>query len=376
MVQNSIYLISFEYLPFSDGGLARHAKSMIDRLAKRPRFKAVIAVSSKRKYKSHNNIVFIPCTFFDNKYLCYLEFSLKFFLKYRYLFNTHTFVFFSLYSYFLIPFLPKKFFLFVHSNAKRLYITNYLEERGVARYIRKAVYYVNFRWESYLCNKAVKVISVSPSLKDETISQYNIHPNRIAVINNGLDTNIFKKNNASKIPIKSLLYVGKLSYRKNILDLINIFQKLTDTDPEFKLHMVGNGEQEYMDKVIAKINKYKLTDKVFIYPYSTDTALNDLYTKCGIFVLTSLVEGFGLVVLEAMAKGMPVVAYNNLGVRDIINGSNGYIIDPFDHKHFVNKILHLYEHTSVYQKMSKNAVKTIDNYSWDRSVSKLVRELR
>ena len=376
MVHNSTYLISFEYLPFSDGGLARHATSMIDRLVKRPGFKAVIAVPSKRKYYKHKNLTLIPCIFFDNKYLCYLEFSLIILLKYKHLFNTHTFIFFSLYSYFLMPFLPKKFFLFVHSNAKRLCTTSYLEETVTARYIRKAVYYVNYRWESYLCNKAVKIFSVSPSLKDETISQYNIDSNRIAIIDNGLDKKIFKKATTSKIPTKNLLYVGKLSYRKNITDLIDIFRKLTDVDPEFRLYIMGNGDQEYMNKVDDRIAKHKLTNKVFIHSYSTDTELNTLYRKCSVFVLTSLVEGFGLVVLEAMAKGLPVVAYDNLGVRDIINRTNGYLIRPFDYRNFIGKILYLYNNINMYQQKSEGALKTIDKYSWHESVSKLVKELQ
>lgn len=376
MKNNIRYLVSFEYFPITQAGLARHATSVIDRLVKRGGFQAIIGVPQNSNYYLHKNIIAIPCILFDNKYLCYLEFSLKVFLKFRRLFDTNIFIFFSLYSYFLVPILPKKFYLFVHSNAKRVYATNYLEESLVDRLLRKAIYYVNYNWELYLCKKAKKVIAVSPSLKDETAGQYNIGRNKVIVINNGLDTKIFKKTNSPKKPTKNLLYVGKISYRKNIIDLITIFQQLTSIDPEYKLYIMGGGEQEYMDKVIAKINKYKLTDKVFIYPYSTDAALNDLYTKCGIFVLTSLVEGFGLVVLEAMAKGMPVVAYNNLGVRDIINGSNGYIIDPFDHKHFVSKILYLYSNKNIYQKMSNSAIRTVDKFSWDRSVSKLVKELQ
>lgn len=369
------YLISFEYFPITQGGLARHAKAMIDRLIKHGEFKAVIAVPNETKTNIPKDIIPIPCIFFDNKYLCYLEFSLKIFLKFRQLFDSNTFIFFSLYSYFLLPILPKKFYLFVQSNAKRVYLTNYLEESIMNRMIRKAIYYINYHWEAYLCKKADKIVSVSPSLKDETARQYSIRTSRIIVINNGLDTKIFKKNSTRKTLTKNLLYVGKISYRKNILDLINIFRQLISIDPEFTLHIMGNGEQEYMDKVISKIIKYKLTDKVFIHAYSTDTALNTLYKKCSIFVLTSLVEGFGLVVLEAMAKGMPVIAYDNLGVRDIINGENGYIIKTFNHQNFIDEILYLSNNINIYQKMSTNAIKTVDKYSWDRSVDKFVKEL-
>lgn len=275
-----------------------------------------------------------------------------------------------------MPFLPTKFYLFVHSNAKRLYLIDYLDESVTVRYIRKAIYYINFHWEAFLCNKANKIISVSPSLKVETESQYHIKSNKIVVITNGIDTKIFKKKSPPQTPVKKLLYVGKISYRKNIIDLIRIFKQLIDVDQEFKLYILGSGEQEYMRKVHANIAEYKLNDKVYIYPYSTDAALNDLYEKCGVFVLTSLVEGFGLVILEAMTKGLPVVAYDNLGVRDIIDGTNGYLIRPFDYQNFVNKILYLYDNTIIYRKMSRKAQKTVDTFNWDKSVNKLIKELQ
>ena len=375
-MKNKVYLVSYEYFPISQGGLARHAKAVIDRLLKYEGFRSVIAIPRKNKIKLDGHIITIPCIFFENKYLCYLEFTLRVFFKFRNRFDHNSFVIFSLLSYFLLPILPKKFYLFVHSNEKRDFLTDYTEETIKDRFIRKTIYFINYQWESWLYKKAQKIFSVSPSLKDETVSQYNISTNRIALISNGLDIKIFKKSSTPKILTKDLLYVGKISYRKNIIDLINVFRLLTDTDPKFKLHIMGSGDQRYLDKIKSKIHEYKLGNKVFFHVYKTDVELNKLYEKCSIFVLASLVEGFGLVVLEAMAKGMPVVAYDNLGIRDIINNTNGYLIDPFDYQNFVGKILYLYNNKNIYQEMSTNAIKTVDKFNWDRSVSKLIKELQ
>lgn len=375
-MKNKVYLISFEYFPISQDGMARHAKAIIDRLLNYKGFKAVIAVPKNNEKLIDRQIITIPCLFFKNKYVRYLEFSLKVLLKFRDRFNKDTFVLFSLLSYFLLPILPEKFYLFVHSNEKRVFLTNYPEETIKDRFIRKIIYFINYQWESLLCKKARKIFSVSPSLKDETVRQYNINKNKIVVIKNGLDTNVFSKRIDPKKPNKDLLFVGRISYRKNVIDLVKILKSLTCIDPLFKLHIMGSGEQEYLNKVKSKIYEYKLDNKVFFHVYRTDVELNNLYEKCSIFVLTSLVEGFGLVVLEAMAKGMPVVAYDNLGIRDIINKANGYLIDPFDYQDFVGKILNFYRNKNLYKKMSENAVKTVDKFSWDRSVSKLVKELQ
>lgn len=356
--------------------MARHAKAVIDRLLTYKDFKAVIAVPKRNEIAIDKRIVTIPCLFFRNKYVCYLEFSLKVFLKFRGRFNKDAFLFFSLLSYFLVPILPKKFYLFVHSNEKRVFLTDYPGESLMDRFIRKVIYFINYQWESSMCRKATKVFSVSPSLKNETIQQYSINKDKIVVIKNGLDTSVFTKMIGPKIFNKDLLYVGKISYRKNVIDLVKILKLLTTIDPLFKLHIVGSGEQGYLNKVKSKIYEYKLDNNVFIHPYTNDTELNKLYEKCGIFVTTSLVEGFGLVLLEAMSKGMPVVAYDNLGVRDIVNKTNGYLIDPFDYRNFVDKVLFVCNNKDAYKKMSEKAINTVDNYCWDRSIDKLVKEFQ
>ena len=374
--EKNVYLVSFEYFPISQGGLARHAKAVIDRLLVHKVFKAVIAVPMRDKIEINRRIVTIPCLFFKNKYLCYLEFSFRVLLKLIYRFNKDTFVFFSLLSYFLIPLLPKKFYLFVHSNEKRVFLTDYPGESIKERFIRKSIYFINYQWESFLCRKARRVFSVSPSLKEETVQQYKMNRHNITVITNGLDKRVFSKGTGQKKLNKDLLYVGKISPRKNISDLIEILKLLTNSDPQFKLHIMGSGEKSYLNKIRSMIHEYKLDSNVFFHPYRTDVELNTLYEKCSIFVTTSLVEGFGLVVLEAMSKGLPVVVYENLGVRDIIiNKTNGYLIKRFDYQSFVNKILYLYKNKNIYNKMSDNAIKRVNDFRWGPSVKKLVKEI-
>jgi len=375
-MKNKVYLISFEYFPISEGGLARHAKAVIDRLLENKDYKAVIATPKNNKIKLQEDIIAISCAFFGNKFLCYLEFSLKVFFRFRNRFNIDSFVIFSLFSYFLLPILPRKFYIFVHSNGKKVFQTDYPDENLVERVIRKFLYFFNFQWEKYLCKKTKKVFSVSSSLKNETVCQYEIDKNKIIVINNGLDANIFKKTLKVKKDTKNLLFVGKIIYRKNIIDLIKIFKMLVSIDPEYKLHIMGNGSSKYLGKIRTKISDFKLNNKIFLYNYVSDIRLNNLYEKCSLFTSTSLIEGFGLVLLEAMNKGLPVIAYENLGFNDIvIKGENGYLVKQNDYNDFVNKVLFLFKNKKIYQKMSINALKTVDYFSWDKSVRKLADEI-
>lgn len=377
MTKNKIYLVSFEYFPISQGGLARHAKAIIDRLLKYKSYKAIIAIPKNNKIRLQKDIIAIPCTYFGNKYLCYLEFSLKVFIKFKNRFNIDSFVIFSLFSYFLVPILPKNFYLFVHSNAKKAFFANYPGETFKEKLIRKFIYFINYNWEHFLCIKTKLIFAVSESLKNETYYQYKINKIKIVTINNGVDTLIFNKVSKKTIQTKNLLYVGKLIPRKNLIDLIKIFSLINKNEPGFRLHIMGNGQRRYIDKIKSLTILLNLEKKVFFHKYISDYYLNKLYEKSDILVSTSLVEGFGLVLLEAMSKGLPVVAYENLGFSDIIiNGENGYLIKQNDYDNFVNKILYLFKNKKVHQKMSKNALKRIDNFSWNMPVQTLINKIQ
>ena len=376
-MKNKIYLVSFEYFPISQGGLARHAKALIDRLLRYEVYKAIIATPKNNKIKLQKDIIAIPCTYVDNKYLCYLEFSWKLYFLFKKKFKKDKFLFFSSFSYLFNPFLPKSFYIFVHSNQKRVYFTKYDEESMKEMLLRKFTYYFNYHWEVYLCRKAKKIFSVSPSVKEDTYQQYDIDKSKIIIVTNGLDTELFKKKLPRKYHKKNLLFVGKLFPRKNIVYLINIFKLLIDKDSEFNLHIMGNGHFKYINKLKLIINTLKLSNKIFIHRYISDYALNKLYEKSDLFVFTSLVEGLPLVLLEAMSKGLPILAYNVIGVRDVvINKKSGFLIKVGDIENFVKKILFFYKNKRAYQEFSENALRRLNDFSWDKSVIILHESLK
>lgn len=377
MTKNKIYLVSFEYFPISHGGLARHATEIMNRLLKLNKdFTAVVAVPRNNQINLDKKILKIPCLFFKNKYLCYLEFSIKLYLKFFKEYN-NKFVFFSSFSYLFNSFFPKKFYLFIHNTTKKVFLTDYPEETWIERFVRKITYFFLFHWESYISKKAIKIFAISDSTKKDIINRYEINEDKIKVIPDALNKTLFKSSKQKIIFNKNLLFVGRLVPRKNIIDLIKIMRLLVDTDKGFILNLVGEGENTYVEKIKKEVFINNLQKNINFHGKVTDDKLNKLYESNNIFVFTSLVEGFGLVLLEAMSKGLPVVAYDIVGVRDVvINNTNGYLVKPFDYQDFVNKIMSLSKDKDSYQEMSKNALKRIDNFSWDTSVKVLDESLK
>ena len=104
---------------------------------------------------------------------------------------------------------------------------------------------------------------------------------------------------------KRFLAVGRFSHQHKGFDLlIEAFHLFAQKDSEWKLDIVGEGVEEKMYREL--ISKYELEDRVSIHPFTNH--IQDYYSKAQIFVLSSRWEGFGLVLVEAMAHGLPIIS--------------------------------------------------------------------
>ena len=124
-------------------------------------------------------------------------------------------------------------------------------------------------------------------------------------------------------------------------------------------------------KIEIKIDDLKLNDHITLKGNVTDIVsyLND----ADLYVHSATSEPFGLVLLEAMASGLPVIALDGKGNRDfIIDDQNGYIIDELSISKMGNKIIEILHNEDTYQRISKNAVETSKEYAMSEYVNKLI----
>lgn len=126
-------------------------------------------------------------------------------------------------------------------------------------------------------------------------------------------------------------------------------------------HIVGTGAEYHQDL-------YKPYDKyVNFYGRVPFELLQDLFSKSSIFIFPSMGEGFGLVVLEALSAGLPVIVSKNCCGTDIIkDGYNGFVIEAGDTKELINKINWFIENKEKLPEMSRNAIKTAELYTWEK----------
>jgi glycosyltransferase involved in cell wall biosynthesis len=140
-----------------------------------------------------------------------------------------------------------------------------------------------------------------------------------------------------------ILYVATITWHKNLEYLVNIFYKLQEK-PKFKsykLVIVGKTSQPKVEvSLIQLIKNLKLTDKVILTGFATDQEKANYMANCQLYIASSIKEGFGMTLVEAMSYGKTVFATDAKGHNEVIkDGENGYLIPLSSVESATNKII-------------------------------------
>ncbi len=237
------------------------------------------------------------------------------------------------------------------------------------------------RWFYYsfvnlLERKALKRLSVllaNSNMTSKTISRaYEISTERINTVYLGMNVEIEPINKEIenyRLSQPKLLIVGGNIQRKGLPTLMEALRLLQEDYPDIKLQIVGKNQNiDKMKKMAKRLNIHDLTEFVgWVHPEK----IQKYYKDASVFVMPSLMEGFGLVFLEAMAKGLPVIGGNVGGIPELIeDGKNGLLVTPRDPISLRNKIESLLKDKTLRRTLIHNGYDTIKEYS----VTKMVNE--
>ncbi|WP_051611955.1 glycosyltransferase family 4 protein [Xylanibacter ruminicola] len=174
------------------------------------------------------------------------------------------------------------------------------------------------------------------------------------------DTLPFKITGKSELTDKRLISIGRYAYDKGNDLLLQVWAIVEKKVFDWKLDIYGNGNIEPYREQMKKLN----LDQQRCHLFGSTVDVKREYMSSSIFVFPSRFEGFGLVLIEAMACGVPVVSFDcENGPRSIItDGDNGFLIPPFDINLFAEKIMLLMKDQELRCKMGANAQKTASQY--------------
>ena len=176
---------------------------------------------------------------------------------------------------------------------------------------------------------------------------------KILYLPQGIDISNVSKHVRKLNKTPRIIYVGRLIPVKNLTMLIKVSKLL----PNYKFVIIGDGpERERLEKIAPN-------NVSFLGLISQKEVIKEM-KKSDVFVLTSISESFGRVLIEALACGLPIVAVKSQGPKDIIReGSNGYLVRLNDADDMANKINLAIKNKN---KISSNNLKDADRFSWNK----------
>ena len=227
------------------------------------------------------------------------------------------------------------------------------------QYGRKGLLGAIDRWRTWQDERIVRRFDRFVVLTNEDRSYWGNIPN-IEVIPNAA---MFVAEKYSDVSAKRVIAVGRLDYQKGFDRLIKAWEIIQKSGKynDWVLDIFGQGE--WKDMLQTMINEKSLDTSTFINKPTKN--IGEEYANSAILVMSSNYEGFPMVMIEAMACGLPVVAFDfKCGPKDIIcEGENGLIIPNGDIKALAEGIIKLMEDTNCRKRMSANARKIVDTYS-------------
>ncbi|MBW4516468.1 MAG: glycosyltransferase family 1 protein [Timaviella obliquedivisa GSE-PSE-MK23-08B] len=204
----------------------------------------------------------------------------------------------------------------------------------------------------------------------EALTSHGIE--RVAVWQKGVDTELFQPNLGSpemrshltqghpESPL--LLYVGRLSAEKEIDRIKPVLQSI----PGARLALVGDGPYR------QELEKHFADTPTYFVGYMTGQTLASAFASADAFIFPSRTETLGLVLLEAMAAGCPVIAANAGGIPDIISdGANGYLFDPQDEGGAIAATQRLLSHADERETLRQNARMEAEQWGWAAATRQL-----
>jgi glycosyltransferase involved in cell wall biosynthesis len=226
------------------------------------------------------------------------------------------------------------------------------------------------------CNRCTVITAPSTPIKEELLS-YGVH-RPIHVFPFGVKLSLFQQKPVwdprQELQISEsaplFLYAGRLAMEKNLSFLLHAFARIYRQDPRAVLVLAGDGPTREDLEELAR--ESGLSDAVRFAGFLDHPCLIDLYKAANLFIFSSKSETQGLVLVESMAAGTPVVAIGELGVLDIVrDGVNGFFA-PEDEEEFARIALDLVNDEALYARLKAGSLETAEDLSTHHSTLRLL----
>jgi glycosyltransferase involved in cell wall biosynthesis len=231
--------------------------------------------------------------------------------------------------------------------------------------------------ESLALLMADRIVAVSQHTKDMIVEDYNIPADKIEVIHNSIDKEMFEPLDSSNsyaylAKLKEQGYrivvnIGRLTIQKNLVSLLYAAKEVVQRAPKTIFLIVGSGEQYF--ELITLAADLGISKNVMFVGFQRGKRWRDSYAIADLFVMPSISEPFGLTALEAIGYGTPVLMSKQSGVAEVI--ANSLKVDFWDIRGMADKITAVVRNDTLRDELLANSLYEYGRLSWDASADKL-----
>src|SRR5690606_13269370 len=209
-----------------------------------------------------------------------------------------------------------------------------------------------------LAKKAQKIITVSEFSKQQLVELLNIKSELIRVIYNGVDPSFALNSEKHDMGPPYLLYVGNWRKNKNLAAMLVAFAQ-AKIPKDFVFLLTGNPNPE----LIVLLSKLRITSRVRFLGFVKESELPKLYKGAYATMFVSLMEGFGLPVIESMASGTPVLTSSESALPEIADGA-ALCVNPYNVEAITDGINRLVSEKELYNALVEKGLRRAQDFSW------------
>jgi len=228
--------------------------------------------------------------------------------------------------------------------------------------------------------QAARVITISQATAEDIRKYYRVPDQKIRVIPEGVDP-VFQPIQDPSIKARAreqyflqepfILSVGARRPHKNLSRLVKAFSMVAPMI-DHDLVFIGPADRRFPDEAYRAAIELQMIGRVRFLNWVPEEDLSTLYSLADLVVIPSLVEGFGLPALEAMACGTPVVASNRSALPEVVSKA-GLLVDPEDENDLSRAIYDILKDQGLWLKMSVAGLKRAADFSWGKTAQAMLR---
>ncbi len=225
----------------------------------------------------------------------------------------------------------------------------------------------------HLAKRVHRVITDSQFSKNRILACFQIPEKKVKVIYPGVgekfrpstDIEINRVRSKYKLASIYILAVGSLEPRKNLLRLLDAYERMRGQYPKMELVIVGSSGYPFKDPHLDSLPK-----GTHLLSEIPDTDLPSIYSGAQFFVYPSIYEGFGLPILEAMACGTPVIASNATSIPEVV-GEAGMLFDPFNVDAIATGMEKVINDPDLQNHLTELGLQRAKLFTWDRTAQQV-----